>query len=254
MWPENNIRVRERMMLEAVQAGAVEYQWHPLTIGGRVTLYVMADALKWAQQGAWHRGAVSARLASDIATELDAILPTPMIVDLIWRHAALQLPPQPQPISALTSAVLRHSRAVDEAIGGQAGLVTGWKHWCTTRASLTTDKATNYGWHVPGAMNPWRGIKTHPSVWGNYRVIQPAAEAHGPWHVDYSQFCQLVRRDCLLDGRADDLGRILAHPTLCKLVAVDGPLPLSMARRRDTEPCMPAETDWAAVIPLRGRS
>jgi hypothetical protein len=62
------------------------------------------------------------------------------------------------------------------------------------------------------------------------RVVQPLGLAHDLDHVDYSQFCRLVRRRCELGGAEADLARVLAVSAVASLVSHEGRLPVSLLR------------------------
>ena len=57
------------------------------------------------------------------------------------------------------------------------------------------------------------------------RVVQPLGLAHDLDHVDYSQFCRLVRRRCLLDGAEVNVDEVLADVAVAHLVSHEGPVP-----------------------------
>ncbi|MEM9691812.1 MAG: N-acetylmuramoyl-L-alanine amidase [Myxococcota bacterium] len=270
--PES-LGARSRFLLDEVRAGRFLLSWVPLRMaGGRLTLYVFNDALLW-EDGV--RYAVSTQLQQWIADELEAMLPTPEIVDAIWLAADAQMAPKTQSISKGVSANRNHSARIDADLDAREGLcasslVAGWKDWCLDLRCFDKGRAVNYGWHGPrpeAAM--WRGIKLHaPATAIAHRVIQPVADGHNIYHSDYSQLCRLVRRKAVLDGEEVDLADVVRSLELSKLVhhsvlpnhrhpTVDilfdrptlrpAPAPNSRgagdADKKETDPSMPATTE-----------
>lgn len=219
---------REAKLLSEVQQGRVFIEWHTISLArGRLKVEVSEDAVKWIDGV---RYAVSCQLAQQVADELDAILPTPLIVDAIWTltHPSQRLGPHPQPITSSLAGNRRHHDALEKQLGpSPCGLVAGWKDWVLSAKCWGTGQpAVNYGWHAaqPGATQ-WRGIRLHPAATpGVAPVIQPVAAAHNVLHSDYSQLLRLVRRKARLDGREVDLGELLQSDD-ARWIAHDGPLP-----------------------------
>jgi hypothetical protein len=85
------------------------------------------------------------------------------------------------------------------------------------RLAATPGRAANYGWHL--------ACGGRPGVTPGVRVVQPVGLAHGLDHVDYSQFCRLVRQRCELDGAVADFADVLGDTDLASLVSHEGPLP-----------------------------
>ena len=227
MFPEK-LSEREKYIEDQVIAGNFDAKWVDLTYnhsGHEVRLRVMEDALK--VEGI--RVSVSARLAQRLADLFQATLPTAMVADLMYVHAARRANPCPQPISSTVAAMKKHSDSVEKQIGSSGGLAapTG-KHWILDKKieSARTGTACNYGWHFTGSS--FQGIKgfaaASPSAGANVKVIQPNATAHDMMHSDYSQTCQLVSQQCWVDGVEKKFSDILKDASLAGLISHQGPL------------------------------
>jgi hypothetical protein len=215
---------REAAILDAVRASDFVLDWSPIEVRDErhaLTIWVSSDVLRLGERCDSVRVAVTCRTHRAIAAELDALLPTPRISDLVWLHADVRLGvyvQPPRPAMASKTAFLRHHEQLEQELAGRTGLVTAGKDWVICRRlAAAPGRAANYGWHLA------RGGR--PGVTPGARVVQPVGLAHSIDHVDYSQFCRLVRRRCELDGAVADLADVLADTNLASLVSHEGPLP-----------------------------
>jgi hypothetical protein len=121
---------------------------------------------------------------------------------------------------ASKSAFLRHHARLEAELAGRTGLVAAGKDWVLCRRlAPAPGRAVNYRWPL--------ARRGRPGVTPGVRVVQPLGLAHDVddvEHVDYSQFCRLVRRHCELDGSEVDFGDVLADPALASLPSHEGPL------------------------------
>ncbi len=221
-------------ILAAVTAGEALITWGTVTStanGHTATFRVFSDALR--VNGV--RCGVSAILAQQIADVLGCRLLTPKLADLTWQARAVTLVPYPlvhtladtrmmatwawmQKESALIDAALQKTPAPAGGIVQTVG-----KHWTLDNDLLLhPGKAQNYGWHFPGAT--FDGSAFEPAVTLPLRVIQGRGWKHPPTHVDASQTCVLVWRNCVVDGAAMNLDDVLQSPTLSSLVSHQGAL------------------------------
>jgi hypothetical protein len=221
--PEAPGRAREAAILEAVRTGQFVLDWSPIEVRDDrhvLRLWVSSDVLRLGETCDSVRVAVTCRTHRLIAEELGCLLPTPRISDLVWIHADVRLgvyTQRPGPAMARTAAFLRHHQQLETELAGRTGLVTAGKDWVLCRrVAARPDRAANYGWHLP------RGGR--PGVTPGVRVVQPLGLAHDLDHVDYSQFCRLVRRRCDLDGVETDLACVLAAPAVASMVSHEGAL------------------------------
>jgi hypothetical protein len=220
-------------ILAAVVAGEALIRWGTVTStanGHTATFRVFADALMI--QGV--RCGVSAFLAQQIADVLDCRLLTPKLADLVWQGRGTTLVPYPLVHTAEDTRhmaswawMIRESSLIDGAltkVANPSGIVqTVGKHWCLDNDLLLhPGKAENYGWHFSGPT--FGGSAFEPAVTLPLRVIQGRGWAHPPTHVDASQTCVLVWRNCVVDGQAALLDDVLQSSTLSALVSHQGPL------------------------------
>lgn len=235
--PDTASPLYDDKIIEHITSGDYDpVQWAEITsniLGHSATFYVMADAFKI--QGV--RVNVSANLEQTLADLMGCLLMTPKIADLIWLQRQVTLQPQTRAITSKLEDMIANSRAIDAQLAAQGnptGLIsTVGKDWTLSNSLLSyPGKAQNYGDHcIPTGTNNWRGIRTYPlegvpTPAAAGQVIQGAWWFHGPTHIDYSQTCRLVRRDCLVDDHPWDLADLLRDSTLSKLAAADGPLKL----------------------------
>lgn len=212
---------REAAILGAVRAGEVLLDWSPIEVQDEqhaLRIEVSSDVLRVGDACDSVRVAVTCRTHRAIAAALDALLPTPKISDLVWLHADVRLGiyvQPPGPAMATTAAFVRHHEQLEAELAGRSGLVTAGKDWVVCRAVATNPgRAANYGWQLPSG--------GFAGVTAGVRVVQPLGLAHGPDHVDYSQFCRLVRRLCVLDGAEADLVEVLTDAEVAHLVSHEG--------------------------------
>ncbi len=232
--PEEPGLERARLILEAVRAGQGQLTWGELHVSdetNKLTIYASYQVLKI--DGT--RIAVMARTQQLIADHYEAVMPTARISDLVYKQAVYKLGPETQtPGSrmAYTSRFVLHSERIDKQLEegnepplrGDDGLsveafcAPEGKDWVLCRRLWQKPGyAANYGWQAPGYPNP--GVT--PGV----TVIQPLELGHFMTHVDYSQFCRLVKRKCVLNGAEVDIADILTDVRYAHLLSHEGPLP-----------------------------
>jgi hypothetical protein len=222
--PEKPGPDRDAAILQYIRGGNYDVSWAQL-VAGPVSINVFADALKI--DGI--RINVSALLQQQIADLLGCMLLTPKIADLLYAARAVTLDPSPQSIDASTTAMIVHSKRVDDALAaaggvGPGGIVqTSGKHWVIANAlEAHPGRAENYGWHFAGATfggSSWEGAVT-PGM----RLIQGQGWAHDMSHVDYSQTCFLMHRACIVNGTPMDLAAVLTDADLASNLSHEGPL------------------------------
>lgn len=153
--------------------------------------------------------------ARRIARELDAVLPTPFLVDRIHASAQTRIEPRPippNPAMRTTGALLEHQAMVDPELPLRpAGvLVAGHKKdvVLSSRLAAMPDRVAIYGWHhLDGT------------------AIQPLSLWHGKRYVDYSHGVRLVSRSMRIDGKRYDLAEVMGDELLAPLVSDEGPIP-----------------------------
>jgi N-acetyl-anhydromuramyl-L-alanine amidase AmpD len=216
--PEEPTSEREERIVQAVLEGLhMPLLWLelPIRIGNdECTFFVLDDAVRIGCPGDAFRVNVTAAGQQRIADGLGASLPTPELVEAAYDQG-IKLSPccqTPDARMANTSRMLRHSREVDDKIGGRSGLVAGnvGKHWVLherLKGLLVSGAqgAVNFGWFKS---------KVRP-----YQPIQTPGFRHNVAHVDYSQICWLVRKDVVLNGTRTTLEAVLTHPTQYRLAS-----------------------------------
>lgn len=199
--------------------------------GHRAVFAVSADALRI--EGI--RFTVDAITNQKIADTLGCLLMTPKISDLAWLQRKTTLRPiilsqtaADVQIMGMTRQMVKHSNMISSAAAiagwdGSGALRDLGKFWCISNI-ISANKALNYGGYFTGSLDgrQWEacslGRQTCSMIQG------PLSLAHDPRHLDYSQVCALVSRQCEVDGQPRDLADILRDPVLAPLASHEGPL------------------------------
>jgi hypothetical protein len=196
----------------------------PVSIRGRtadgtaaeITLCVTPDYLALGSDRYHVRVPLGLRAATRVGETFNMLLPTPRMVDMIYRAAEIKLAPSPMaPGAQMTSTdyLLRHNATVEaqrRKAGAEAGtLISGHKKdvVLTTRLTATRGRVAIYGWHRR-----------------NGRPIQPLSTVHGAGYADYSHGVRLVSRTAFLNGAPVDLRRLMADPRYAGLLSDEGPV------------------------------
>ena len=118
------------------------------------------------------------------------VLPTPKMVDDIWRESISKIIPQPltqsreDPLTFLT-----HNRMIEDQIVGQylGELRAGDKKdvVITNRLNEKPNRVAIYGWHFPSG-----------------EPIQPLTTVHVDWYVDYSHGIRPIAKTIKVDDAA----------------------------------------------------
>ena len=182
----------------------------------QITLCVMPDYLAIGDDRNFVRVPFGLPSARRIATDFNMVLPTPQMVDLIYRASDVRLQPSPMPpggAMTTTSYFQRHNTTVEaqrRASGGAVGLlVSGHKKdvVLTHRLSAAPGRVAIYGWHRR-----------------NGKPIQPLSTVHGAQYADYSHGIRLISRNAVLDGRQVDLLALIQDPSYAALLTKEGPM------------------------------
>ena len=158
--------------------------------------------------------AFTAQCAADA---FGASLPTPKMVDLIWRAAPVHVEPRPLPPTAnmTSNAWFAQENALIEAelaaLGSPTrslGVAGDKKDIVITNGYIARPNATCiYGW-------PWL----------NGTNVQELFCGHAAAYADYSHGVRLVQSNVTLDGQQARLADVLADETLSALLSYEGPL------------------------------
>lgn len=159
---------------------------------------------------------LSPQTGQRVADLLDASLPTPRMVDAVWRAADVRLAPQriePDEFMRTVGYYLRHDRLIrgERRLRGAAAgaFVAGHKKDVVLSTSLADDpgKVAIYGWHRPDG-SPIQSLST---------VLADN------W-VGFNHGVRLVSRSVTVDGIAMDLTEVLQDAELAALVSTEGPI------------------------------
>jgi hypothetical protein len=189
-----------------------------LSDGRRVTatICVMPDYLAIGADRDFLRIPMNLHSATEVATRFGFVLPTPKMVDAIYRQSRAHLTPQPMqagPQMRSTDYYLRHNRRIAEQrlrLGITLGaLISGHKKDVVISNRLAThpDRIAIYGWHKPDG-----------------KPIQPLSTVHGVNYADYSHGIRLVSDVMYLDGKPASVHDVLQDPELASLLSDEGPV------------------------------
>ncbi|MEL7254883.1 MAG: hypothetical protein AAGL23_11960 [Pseudomonadota bacterium] len=196
----------------------------PVTLRGKtsdgkqanITLCVTPDYLALGSDRDFVRVPLGLSGASRVAKSFNMVLPTPRMVDAIYRQASVRLSPSPMtpgPQMTSTAYFMRHNATVEaqrrNAGATHGNLISGHKKdvVLTTRLASNRGRVAIYGWHRR-----------------NGTPIQPLSTVHGAGYADYSHGIRLVSRTAYLDGREVDLHQIMSNPRYAGIISHEGPM------------------------------
>lgn len=211
---------RNNQILEALQAGLIVSEFSEVVSAApdhEARFYVSTDALYVPlEDGSRFRFPVTAKLAQQIADNLDLSLPTSKVMDL--RHlnsiklnaTLLQAGPQ----MSSTSYSKAFNQKLEAKRNNQEGIISDCgKAWLIDNRLASSKGAINHGFYDKSA--PY----TSP---GGLKLWQNTGGQHNNQHSDYSQVCILMKKECLVDGQPSTIAELAKHPTLSKLLNYDG--------------------------------
>jgi hypothetical protein len=138
-------------------------------------------------------GPVSAGQAEAMAKAAGGELPSPALVDAIWRQADLKILPPVRAQNIASAAVFADQKArIQNLIGDKPFTLLGGTYKDIVQLG---GKPQLYGWHVEDGKSV-AGVLLHsPFTPGPGKIIQgPSGGAHNTSFIDYSQGVRLVRR------------------------------------------------------------
>ncbi len=149
----------------------------------------------------WHvspsyLGPIGINEAQNLAKSLGMQLPTPQLVDAIWRQADLKLLPMPRN-NVISQAVFDdQQRRIEAAVDGRPFTILGGAFKDVVDVN---GHAQIYGWHVEDGKSVAGVPLLKPFTSGPGKIIQPlsggAHDQPGPvGFKDYSQGARLVRK------------------------------------------------------------
>lgn len=200
-------------------------------INHQVTFWVTPDYLAVGSDEEYLLVPLSPRTAQRIADLLEASLPTPSMVDEVWRAADARLAPQripPQDSVQSVRTVKHYSRHTSVILGQRmlkhvrpGALVAGHKKDIVLVPEVLSDPGSVavYGMHGTDG-TPTQGLST---------------SGRSEW-VYYNHGVRLVDRRIVIDGIERDLTQVLQDPDLAGLLSAAGPMG---EPRYSTEPYSP---------------
>ena len=222
-----DLKERERAIVNEVISGNIPRfltDWQEIKFTGtdsegkrhKVTIYVKSDYLAAGTDEDYFTLPMTPQSAQEIANHFNASLPTPFLVDLIYKRSVLKLEPFnfiPRGNRNETPDILYdHSRIVTaqiKASGHKPGVfVAGTKKDIVISSKLSDPKRTHhvtiYGWHK---------LDGSP--------IQPVTNIHIDIYVDYSHGVRLVSNRVLIDGKEYNYRDILQDNLFHTLLSSD---------------------------------
>lgn len=218
---------REEAMVEQYLAGNVPTWMRAvaqveLTAGehqGR--LWALPDYLCVGSDDDFVRTPMNAMSAQRVADAYGASLPTPKLVDVLWREAGVQLSPYPMgpPYDATMLSTVRfvdHNTIIERQRDGRTGLVAGHKKDVVLADALAKPPPSGNYPRQRVAIYGWHQLNGHP-----IQGLQPYQ--HERAYADYSHGIRLVSQEVHVDGEPWRFEDVLRHPELSALVSDKGP-------------------------------
>jgi hypothetical protein len=211
---------REAKVLAEIKAGNIPNflrTFVPVTTtrdGKNATYFVAPDYLAIGSDDDYFLTPLSPWTAQKIADLLGCCLPTPKMVDDIYKCAAVKLAPAPiAPSPAMTTVpvFLKHNEMVrtlrKQAENPQGALVAGHKKdvVIANKVFAASGKVAIYGWHKLDG-----------------KPIQALYTGHTARWVDYSHGIRLVGRKLAVSGQPKTIEAVLADPDLARLLSNEG--------------------------------
>lgn len=194
-----NWRERDSLALEYAIAGQVPdfyFSFVPVTTtfktadGKEVeaTFYVAPDYFMVGNNSNWARVPITPMAAQKIADAYGCFLPTPSIVDAIYKASTVKL--APIPMYAFRDSIItmwQHHLMIEGQRKSKKGLISGIKKDVVLSNKVLEHAKPNrvaiYGWHTLDG-----------------KPIQPVYAGHVNWYVDYSHGIRLIARNIKVEG------------------------------------------------------
>ncbi|HMR92261.1 MAG TPA: hypothetical protein PKC69_08095 [Chitinophagaceae bacterium] len=172
----------------------------------KATYYVSPDYFSIGTNDDWARVCITPMAAQKIADSLHCFLPTPKMVDDIYKSAGVKLTPVPMyAYRDSTPTMWQHHLIIEGQRRQRKGLIAGIKKDVVLSEKVTQHSRPNrvaiYGWHKPDGV-----------------PIQPVYAGHVNWYVDYSHGIRLVYEYIKVNGKNMHYTEVLAHPVLKRLL------------------------------------
>ena len=179
---------------------------------GTAMVWVTPDYLSIGSDDDFLRIPLTLPSALEISNEFGCTLPTPKIVDAIYRQSALKLTPQPLPAGQMMRSnefYMRHQQLIQgQLINYHPGdLISGHKKDVvfTKRLRKNPGKIAIYGWHKKDGC-----------------PIQPLSTVHEADYADYSHGIRLVSTTVSINGEKCSIFDALRNPAYAPLLTDEG--------------------------------
>ncbi len=190
---------RDSLAIEYANAGQVpDFYFHfapvtmPFTMPDgkqvKVTMYVATDYFMVGTNSNWARVPITPMAAQKIADAYACFLPTPLMVDAIYKASTVKLAPVPMyAYRDSTITMWQHHLIIEGQRKNKKGLISGIKKDLVLSNKVLEHAKPNrvaiYGWHTLDG-----------------KPIQPVYAGHVNWYVDYSHGIRLVAQKVKIDG------------------------------------------------------
>jgi hypothetical protein len=217
---------REKAVLHELMSGNIpDFVRHLVPIAVKATdteghehtavYQVMPDYLAIGSDRDFVRIPMNPHTAQTFCDAFGFVLPTPKMVDDIWREAISKIIPQPLTQSREDShTFLTHNRMIEDQVSGQylGELRAGDKKdvVISNRLNEKPKRVAIYGWHFPSG-----------------EPIQPLTTVHVDWYVDYSHGIRPVNGTIQVDGADMPYSQVLRDPKLHVLLSNEGVMSVS---------------------------
>ncbi len=194
---------RDSLVLEYANDGQVpDFYFHfiPVTMPFampdgkqvKVTLYVAPDYFIVGTNSNWARVPITPMAAQKIADAYDCFLPTPLMVDAIYKASTVKLTPVPMyAYRDSTITMWQHHLIIEGQRKNKKGLISGIKKDVVLSNKVAENARPNrvaiYGWHTLDG-----------------KPIQPVYAGHVNWYVDYSHGIRLIAKKVKVNGKRVD--------------------------------------------------
>jgi hypothetical protein len=201
---------RDSLALEFAAAGQLpDFYFHfvPVTTNYKLpdgktveaTFYVAPDYFMVGTASNWARVPITPMAAQKIADQYHCFLPTPFMVDAIYKASKVKLAPVPlYAFRDSTITMWQHHLIIEGQRKGQKGLIAGIKKDIVLSNKIAENARPNrvaiYGWHKLDG-NP----------------IQPVYAGHVNWYVDYSHGIRLIAKKVKVNGAWVDYSTLLGN-------------------------------------------
>lgn len=156
-----------------------------------ITLFVSPDYLCIGTDNDFMRIPVTPNLAFQIAEKYHCFIPSPKLVNEIYKAADVKLAPLPLVDEReMLQTFLYHNQKIEEELKGKKGLIGGIKK-DIVNVNINSDKVNLYGWHKL-----------------NEEVIQNLYSGHSADYVDYSHGVRLISKSILINGEKVDFDKL----------------------------------------------